>query len=267
MDHRVDLHDHDYCEICLVLKGSGIHRTKDYCRPLGRGDIIISSPGEIHGFEPGPNLEVLNVYYLPEWMEREGVDFESHAIVFNLFFARARFLRSFGWPIPHFRGDNLATEKMERELQDILAENLLEKPSAAYIRAAFSKFILMVGKVYPGDERSLKSVFREEVWSLVLEIENMIREGRPFEVSKFNLCPKVGRAHLARIFKQQTGRTPSEYYQYRRIQQSCSLLLNRRLSITEIALDLGYSDASHFGRQFQRFMRTTPKNYRLFYRA
>jgi len=56
---------------------------------------------------------------------------------------------------------------------------------------------------------------------------------------------------LCRALKTATGLTPSQFVQARRLDRARQLLEDRRLSLVDIALRCGYSDQSHFTRQFR----------------
>lgn len=68
--------------------------------------------------------------------------------------------------------------------------------------------------------------------------------------------------HFCRQFKQSTGVAPYQYITRRRIEQAKQLLLHSQLSITDIALQVGFATPSAFTRLFHRITGTTPKDYR-----
>jgi AraC family transcriptional regulator len=68
--------------------------------------------------------------------------------------------------------------------------------------------------------------------------------------------------HFSRAFKQSFGLPPLRYHAQRRIERAKSLLAGARQSITEIALEIGFSDASSFARVFHKFTGRTPSEYR-----
>ena len=53
------------------------------------------------------------------------------------------------------------------------------------------------------------------------------------------------------------------HYQTRqRVQAACGLLMDRSLSIVQVAERLGYPDAFTFSKQFKRVMGQSPSSYR-----
>jgi AraC-like DNA-binding protein len=68
--------------------------------------------------------------------------------------------------------------------------------------------------------------------------------------------------HFCRSFKESFGMPPHRYHASRRIERAKQLLANRELSITTIALDVGFSDTSTFTAAFHRLTDQTPSRYR-----
>jgi AraC family transcriptional regulator len=68
--------------------------------------------------------------------------------------------------------------------------------------------------------------------------------------------------HFSRSFKHSFGMPPHRYHASRRIERAKQLLANRELSVTSIALDVGFSDTSTFTAAFHRLTGQTPSRYR-----
>src|SRR5258705_7695595 len=58
--------------------------------------------------------------------------------------------------------------------------------------------------------------------------------------------------HFSRSFKHSFGLPPHRYHANRRIERAKQLLANRELSVTNIALDVGFSETSTFSAAFHR---------------
>lgn len=68
--------------------------------------------------------------------------------------------------------------------------------------------------------------------------------------------------HFSRAFKQSFGVPPHRYLNSRRIERAKSLLAQRKLSVTEIGLDVGFSETSSFTSAFRKVTGETPTDYR-----
>lgn len=71
--------------------------------------------------------------------------------------------------------------------------------------------------------------------------------------------------YFTRLFKQCSGYTFYNYLNFRRIKSAEDLLLNPNLSITEIALQSGFSSLSTFNRTFRKIKNCSPTEYRNLY--
>lgn len=84
------------------------------------------------------------------------------------------------------------------------------------------------------------------------------------DLSRRSIAQHIGitEDHLTFCFRQELGITPIEYLQRYRINQAKKLLKETHQSITEIALNVGFSDSGYFGRIFRRETGMTPEAYR-----
>lgn len=68
--------------------------------------------------------------------------------------------------------------------------------------------------------------------------------------------------HFCRAFKQSLGVPPHRYHNQRRIERAKTLLAKPNLSVTAIAFDVGFSEASSFSAAFRKLTGCTPTTYR-----
>jgi AraC family transcriptional regulator len=68
--------------------------------------------------------------------------------------------------------------------------------------------------------------------------------------------------HFARAFKETFGQPPHQYHLQRRIERAKTLLLQDKMSVTEVGVALGFADTSAFSTTFRRFAGESPRKYR-----
>jgi AraC-like DNA-binding protein len=68
--------------------------------------------------------------------------------------------------------------------------------------------------------------------------------------------------HFARAFKQSLGVPPHRYLIQRRIARAAEIVKTTDKPLSEVALDVGFSDQSHFTRLFVRVTGETPRAFR-----
>lgn len=67
--------------------------------------------------------------------------------------------------------------------------------------------------------------------------------------------------HFARLFKRTTGRPPHQFVIHQRVERAKRLIAAGRLSLSQIAIEVGFSDQSQLNRHFKRLVGVTPKRF------
>jgi AraC-like DNA-binding protein len=73
---------------------------------------------------------------------------------------------------------------------------------------------------------------------------------------------RMSPSHFTRSFNRSVGTTPHRYVIQCRVAKARELLSKTNLPLTDIALDIGFSDQSHFSRRFQELVGVPPGAYR-----
>jgi AraC family transcriptional regulator len=68
--------------------------------------------------------------------------------------------------------------------------------------------------------------------------------------------------HFARGFKAAMGVSPYQFALRCRIDRARHLLMQEKLSVSEVALEVGFFDQSHFSVHFKRACGVTPREFR-----
>lgn len=123
-------------------------------------------------------------------------------------------------------------------------------------------------------------------WALIRKICQAIETyNRPKEIKSLTLAAKVknyidkyykeninleiiaqntnaNKYYMAHVFKTETGFSPMQYVNRRRIGEAQNLLISTKLSITDIAVQVGYNDSNYFQKVFHKNVGITPGYYR-----
>lgn len=91
-------------------------------------------------------------------------------------------------------------------------------------------------------------------------VEEHLTEG----IALATLAELVGLSpfHFSRAFKHSFGVPPHRYHMSRRMEKAKALLAKPASSVTEVGLQLGFSETSAFTTAFRRFTACTPSEYR-----
>jgi AraC-like DNA-binding protein len=89
---------------------------------------------------------------------------------------------------------------------------------------------------------------------------------REISINDLSEIACVSNDHFIRLFKKETGQTPLQYINNKKIEKAQLLLLTTPSSIRNIALDLSLDNISYFNKLFKQHTGKTPLEYRKEYR-
>jgi two-component system response regulator YesN len=99
---------------------------------------------------------------------------------------------------------------------------------------------------------------------IVQKIKEYIEQHLHVDISRDDLADYVylHPDYLSRLFRKETGRSLSDYILQERMKKAANLLLHSNEPVSQIALNLGYGNFSHFARMFKRIYGITPLVFR-----
>ena len=111
-------------------------------------------------------------------------------------------------------------------------------------------------------EKLSRFPYRSDVWAAASYIEEWVNQGNEFNLTL--LAHKVGISapYFSKLFRENTGWSPYDYYQNRRIQHSIAMMMDANFTITDIAHRLNFADGAHYSRTFKKFLGISPQKYR-----
>ena len=252
------LHYNKGIEICYVTKGRyewSVDKEKHILYP---GDGFVTCPWQFHGSERGV-IELGEIWWL--------------IISPKIFNKKGKF---------HLADWSCFSKQEEQAISDALLNNhhpILYKSSelndlftALYHELITKEFGYEV-KIHHLIEIILMTVVRlirnrENIevkdMELITRLEKQLKEnlGSKWSVGKMAAANNMGTTSFNEKIKKITGYTPSSYLIQLRIAEAKKQLLNTDKSITDIALDCGFSSSQHFSGTFMKRIGISPTNYR-----
>jgi len=176
----------------------------------------------------------------------------THPVVVSILEAKENFAYETGISPEMIRtaGDILdhpVPENIESHYSRLKCEELL-----CYIFALLmQREALPTSSVHVGDIRA--------IYGIKLRLQSQLDE--PRNIAALAKTAGMSEPKMRKLFKQTFGKGVFEYYQSMRMQEAARLLKEKRLTVSEVGYQLGFTNLSHFSRVFEQYIGIKPKKY------
>lgn len=247
-------HYHDAYEIFYLVRGERNYFIKDKIYPVTKGTLVFINMDELHR---------TTISSLPEY-ERILINFKSPFIGEFISGVSVDLLQCFRHNTNAIKLNISEQAYVENLLNHMLNEE--RKKNYGYdvsLRAMLLELLLFITRHIhnnPEDEFHNQNPIHTKVSNIVSYINTNYQE--PISLETLSKAFFISPCYLSRIFKEATGFNFTEYLNNVRILESKKLLKNSSTSITRIAENVGYENATHFGRMFKLLEGISPLKYR-----
>lgn len=261
-------HTHDFVELVYVSHGQGFHVVHGRGEPqvVVPGDCFLIAPGESHSYAGNQELDLTNVLFQPDVVANEFPQLKEIPGLLAFFLLEPLLREERG-----FR-DRLHLQAAERgEVEACLATILDEQRGRPIgftqrIRSRFVELLVLVARAYDrqrrvaGDSPSHAAGADDAILQAIAVMEEDYRG----ELYLDQIAHRVflSPSHFADLFRRTTGVAPWDYLIRVRVEAAKRLLLGTTRSVTAIALEVGFGDASHFTKSFKVREGVTPSAWR-----
>jgi AraC family transcriptional regulator len=102
-----------------------------------------------------------------------------------------------------------------------------------------------------------RGLSREKLLRAIEYFQDQLHTG--LTVSEIARSVNMSPYHFMRLFKNSTGQSPYRYVIEARTRKAKELLASGKLSIAQVAYDVGFADQSHLTRHLKQLLGVTPK--------
>lgn len=155
-------------------------------------------------------------------------------------------------------------ERVAFVMEQLRTELATERsPSALFSRSLAQALAVHLVRSYRAESQPGRRVNALQAYKLRKVTDAMSAHlDADFSLAKLARLAELSEYHFSRLFKRATGTSPSQYFIRLRMIRARHLLLETRLSIIDIGLEVGYSSPSHFSQVFRREVGVTPSEFR-----
>lgn len=244
----IDLHWHEFYELCFVLSGRGMNIINGRNYPVETGNLFFLTPADFHEIIPvkGEQIELLNIVFVREFLDDAIYQllFE-HKIDYNI----------------TLNGENY--ERMNNDFSLICTEMNERKQRYDLIGKATLERILILMTRFCNTPSKPNSATDQHLYiqRALIYIQHHFRE--QISLDQAAKEAKLSSNYFSECFKSVTGVTFQSYLVNLRLAFAKSLLLASQLPITEICHASGYNTLTNFERAFKLEYKATPRQMRL----
>lgn len=252
-NHR---HSHDFHELVFVAHGTARHELFPPSSDLGEGvqmaegDLFLIPVGWSHRYDNCARFEIFNILFAPEFLEQWPYDDAIFGLCNDVIMSPVK------WRL------QLSERKyLETLLQTIMREftGRLHGFKIA-VTAKLAEALVWLNRLsnQPPEQRAPESqiavaqavAFMEQHFAESIVLDDIARAAH------------LSTHYFCEVFKNSTGLSPKRYLARLRLEHARYLLLTTPHSITKVAHDVGFADASYFTRAFKAAFGASPTRLR-----
>jgi len=247
------LHRHPEFEICYFPRGSGTFMIQDREYPIRRGDIFIVNANDIHQpiLRSRINEGALVVYFSSRLFADSGESAEwLHAFMLASLSGRNKVRAS------------ARLRSLIEELHDILHAQQAHWQLAA--RGLLTHVLSIIACDFLRDhdaKQSLNVLRSAQRFTRVIQHINDSLHTR-IEASRLYALASLSHSQFSEKFVEAFGISVTGYIRLQRLRRAARLLQSTSLTITQIALQTGFSSSSFFSTVFRKHTGLAPARYR-----
>lgn len=254
--HPYEAHIHSFYQIIWFRKGTGMHYVdfKEY--PVADNTMFFISPGQIHYFETGRQVEGVVIHFNESFLSDEGSS-ENVFLKYNVFNA---FDASPYYLIRRENAGKLAllVNEMEEETRNegLFAHSDLLK----YLIKMLLIYVQRTGERGHGLPLCINNAANRTFVRFRQSLEHHYRSMHT--VKEYAAHLNVSTKTLTNCVYESSHSTPLALINDRIVLEAKRQLLHSSLKVKEIAFQLGFEDPSYFIKFFKRYVGCLPAEFR-----
>jgi len=256
------LHTHEFSELVIITGGVGLHVTGQDSWALTSGDVFVIGDTLPHDYRDMNKLRLINILFDLEKLlidKRDLLSLPGYHALFSL--------------EPAWRQRHKFRSRLHLQPADLnvvsgfidLLEAELKRRDAGFGFMATAIFMQIIGFLSRCYERSKNPDSRSllRIANAITYIETNIQ--KPINLDELAQIAEMSKRSFIRAFHAAVGSSPISYLIQLRVNRAAELLRSTDDSITDIALQAGFSDGNYFTRQFRKALGASPRDYRKFH--
>jgi AraC-like DNA-binding protein/mannose-6-phosphate isomerase-like protein (cupin superfamily) len=252
-------HFHPEYEILYVIDGSGTSFVADSIEEFQSGDLALIGSTLPHFWrsdekylnsEGKLKVKYIVIQFPTGFLKDEIANYPEYHLIGDLLERASRGIR---FSADFVRG---IEKKIIRLSKSSGFERIIHLQELLQALAKTQDYKLLAGELYQHENLTFTN-FR---LTKVLQFLNTNYQ-RKIELETVADIANLHPAAFCRFFKEKTGKSLSEYVNDMRIGYACRLIIDGKLSVSQISYESGFNNLSNFNRTFKGHTKMTPTEY------
>ena len=249
-------HQHEECELHLIVETRGKLFVGDYIGHFEPGNLVLTGPRLPHN-----------------WISSDGSDEVVHLRDMVLQFSEAP-LRQAGAEVAELHSVLPLLERARHGIEFFdmseVARDALVRIKSSHGMARYGEFLMLLDRLARCTDYRLLSTVQMQSFdddaslAQISGIVSYLTEHSAEQFTMGEVSERVGmtESQFSRYFRRATGNTFTDFVNRLRINRACQLLMETNRYINNVCYDVGFNNVANFNRRFMQIKGMTPKDFR-----
>jgi AraC-like DNA-binding protein len=249
-------HQHEECELHLIVQTRGKLFVGDYIGHFEPGNLVLTGPRLPHN-------------WISSDSPAEGVVLRDMVLQFS-----ESPLRHAGAEVGEMQGLLPLLERARHGIEFFdmseVARDALVRIKHSHGLARFGEFLMLLDKLAQCTDYRLLSTVQMQSFdddASLAQISGIVSFLTEHSAEQFTMAEVAARTGMAesqfsRYFRKATGNTFTDFVNRLRINRACQLLMETDRYINNVCYDVGFNNVANFNRRFMQIKGMTPKDFR-----
>jgi len=252
-------HFHSEFEILYVIDGFGTRFVADNIQTFQSGDMALIGSNLPHFWRSDEvylnsggklNVKYIVIQFPDDFLKHEIANYPEYHLIGKLL---QRSSRGIGF-------SKEFTAKISRKLIKLAQKSGFERiillQEVLQILAKTNEYKLLAGELYQFEKHD----FTNDRLTKIMHFLNTNYQHK-IELDKVAEIANLHPSAFCRYFKEKTGKSLSEFISDMRISYACRLIIEGKMSVSQICFESGFNNISNFNRTFKSHTGFTPTTY------
>ncbi|MFC3161647.1 transcriptional regulator, AraC family [Chryseobacterium arachidis] len=254
------LHSHNHYELMLISEGSGIHILNGKRNNFKKNTIFFLAPEDVHDFEIIEEIQFSVLKFLPAVLKNgtnvSMTDYWDNLLIFL----------AMEWNYSNKASEDSQLYKTLRNIIDIMVmewKNYSEKITEVHTHLLRSLLLIMDQHLKISTDKIADTSAISKIERIQNYIHQYIHEPDKLLIKTIAVHFSLSDSGLRQFFKNKMEMPINQYISELKIKMIKSRIAHSDLTLSQVALEFGFADASHFNKFFFRFENQNPSQFRL----